>query len=394
MRGILLDEVAVARLLLLSLSPIASDPRVMRQYGALKDEHEVHVLGFGECPPGMLHFTSVEQPRADRKGVLRNALRLAFRRYDAYYWQHPQIRALEKAAAQVPAGFDLVLANDVMALPMALRLAGSAPVWLDAHEYAPREFEDLWAWRTLLGPFFDATCRDALPRVARMSTVCAGIAREYERCYGVAVSVMPNCPEPENLPVKPTHADRIRLIHHGAAIASRKIEVMIDLMDHLDDRFSLDLMLMEQDPAYLAALKHRAAPHSRIRFIPPVPMRDIAAHTNGYDIGLFLLPPTNFNYLHALPNKFFEFMQARLAIAIGPSPEMQALVTELGCGVVSGSFEAADLAAHLQRLTPQDIDAMKRASDLASQRFNAAATRQWLRDEVRGLLADRACPVH
>lgn len=384
----------MARLLLLSLSPIASDPRVMRQYEALSNAHDVHVMGFGACPPGVRHFTAVEQPRASRMGVLRNALRLAFRRYDAYYCQHPQILALEKAAAHVPANFDLVLANDVMALPMALRLAGKAPVWLDAHEYAPREFEDLWAWRMLLGPFFDATCREALPRVARMSTVCAGIAREYERCYGVPASVMPNCPEPQALPVQPTRADRIRLIHHGAAIASRKIEVMIDLMDHLDDRFSLDLMLVEQDPAYLAALKQRAARHARIRFIPPVPMRDIAVHTNGYDIGLFLLPPTNFNYLHALPNKFFEFMQARLAIAIGPSPEMQALVTELGCGVVSGSFEAADLAAHLSRLTPQDIDAMKHASDSASQRFNAAATRQWLRDEVDGLLAGRASAVH
>ncbi len=384
----------MARLLLLSLSPIASDPRVMRQYEALSDAHDVHVMGFGACPPGVRHFTAVDQPRASRMGVLRNALRLAFRRYDSYYCQHPQILALEKAAAHVPANFDLVLANDVMALPMALRLAGKAPVWLDAHEYAPREFENLWAWRTLLGPFFDATCREALPRVARMSTVCAGIAREYERCYGVPVSVMPNCPEPQALLVQPTRADRIRLIHHGAAIASRKIEVMIDLMDHLDDRFSLDLMLVEQDPAYLAALKQRASRHARIRFIPPVPMRDIAAHTNGYDIGLFLLPPTNFNYLHALPNKFFEFMQARLAIAIGPSPEMQALVTELGCGVVSGSFEAADLAAHLSRLTPQDIDAMKHASDSASQRFNAAATRQWLRDEVDGLLVGRARAVH
>ncbi|WCM89334.1 glycosyltransferase [Acidovorax sp. NCPPB 3576] len=384
----------MARVLLLSLSPIASDPRVMRQYEALSAEHEVHVMGFGDCPPGVRHFTPVEQPRPDPGVVLRNAVRLALRRYETYYWQHPQIRALEKAAAQVPAGFDLVLANDVMALPMALRLAGKAPVWLDAHEYAPREFEDLWAWRMLLGPFFDATCRDALPRVARMSTVCAGIAREYERCYGVPVSVMPNCPEPQALPVRPTQADRIRLIHHGAAIASRKIEVMIDLMDHLDDRFSLDLMLVEQDPAYFAALKHRAARHARIRFIPPVPMRDIAAHTNGHDIGLFLLPPTNFNYLHALPNKFFEFMQARLAIAIGPSPEMQALVTESGCGVVSGSFEAADLAAQLSRLTPENIDAMKHASDRASRRFNAAVTRQWLRDEVRDLLAGPTSAAH
>lgn len=161
---------------------------------------------------------------------------------------------------------------------------------------------------------------------------------------------------------------------------------MIDLMQHLDDRFHLDLMLVEQDAATMAALRKRAAGHPRIRFIPPVAMHQIAVHTNAYDIGLFLLPPTNFNYLHALPNKFFEFMQARLAIAVGPSPEMKALVEMHGCGVVSPSFEPTDLARVIGALTHADIEAMKHASDRASRRFNAAATQSWLQAEVAAVL--------
>lgn len=378
----------MARVLLLSLSHIVSDPRVMRQIQSLGRDHELHVLGFGPRPGGVHGFIPVPQVRGTRLAALGNAVLLAMRCHRRYYWRHAQILALMAAARHLPAGgFDLVLANDVMALPAALRLAGAAPVWLDAHEYAPREFEDRTAWRLLLGPFFDALCRRELARVARMSTVCSGIAREYSGRYGLPVAVMPNCPEPADLPVQPVAPDRIRLIHHGAAIPSRRIEFMIDLVRHLDERFVLDLMLVEHDGAYMESLRRRAAGQPRIRFVPPVAMPEIAARTNGYDIGLFLLPPVNFNYLHALPNKFFEFMQARLAIAIGPSPEMQVLVREYGCGVVAPSFEPSDLAQVLNALTREDVQAMKQASGRAGRRFNARATREWLRAEVAALLS-------
>lgn len=378
----------MARILLLSLSPITSDPRVMRQIGALCGHHELHVLGFGLAPVGVACFVPVATGRQAGWHTLRNAGLLATKRYQRYYWGHAQVQALLAAAAALPFhAFDMVLANDVWVLPAALRLAKGAPVWLDAHEYAPREFEDRPAWRWLLGPFFDAVCRRDLPHVARMSTVCEGIAREYTARYGVPVAVMPNCPDPVDLPVQPVQLGRIRLIHHGAAIASRRIGKMIDLMHHLDERFELDLMLVEHESATMTELRQRAAGNTRIRFIPPVAMADIAAHTNVYDIGLFLLPPTNFNYLHALPNKFFEFMQARLAIAIGPSPEMKVLVESHGCGIVSPSFEPADLARLLNALTTADIDAMKRASDRASRTLNAAATRAWLQSEVAAVVA-------
>ena len=49
----------------------------------------------------------------------------------------------------------------------------------------------------------------------------------------------------------------------------------------------------------MESLRRRAAGQPRIRFVPPVAMPEIAARTNGYDIGLFLLPPVNFNYLHS-----------------------------------------------------------------------------------------------
>jgi hypothetical protein len=96
-------------------------------------------------------------------------------------------------------------------------------------------------------------------------------------------------------------------------------------------------------------------------------MQELPQHLNRYDIGVFLLPPTNFNYRYALPNKLFEFIQARLAVAIGPSPEMARLVRQYCCGVIADDFTPEALAASLNRLTGADIDRLKQASHAAAK---------------------------
>jgi hypothetical protein len=160
-------------------------------------------------------------------------------------------------------------------------------------------------------------------------------------------------------------------------------------MRHLDDRFTLDLMLMEAQTPYMRKLRAAAAADPRIRFRPAVPMQQIAATINEYDIGVFLLPPVNFNYRMALPNKFFEFVQARLAVAIGPSPEMARLVQHYGFGIVTDSFDPVDLARRLNALQPADIERMKQAADVASRELNAETAARVFLAQVQTLLGDK-----
>src|SRR5690606_36659821 len=137
-----------------------------------------------------------------------------------------------------------------------------------------------------------------------------------------------NTPLDQKLSPSAVDAERIRLIHHGSAIRSRHLGVIIEMMKYLDERFTLDFMLVETDATYIAELRRAARMDPRIRFIEPVAMQDICHRINEFDVGVFLLPPVNFNYKYALPNKFFEFIQARLAVAIGPSPEMATLLRQ------------------------------------------------------------------
>ena len=88
-------------------------------------------------------------------------------------------------------------------------------------------------------------------------------------------------------------------------------------------------------------------------------MPDISKFISQFDIGIFILEPYIFNYQFALPNKFFEFIQARLAIAIGPSPEMSRIVINNELGVISPDFSSESMAKSLEGITKEDLQRYK-----------------------------------
>jgi glycosyltransferase involved in cell wall biosynthesis len=89
----------------------------------------------------------------------------------------------------------------------------------------------------------------------------------------------------------------------------------------------------------------------------------------------------------ALPNKFFEFIMAGLAVAIGPSPAMAAIVNRYDLGVVADTFDPRALADRLNALTAADIDAMKHRSLAAARDLNAENEMRKLHDIYARLLA-------
>jgi hypothetical protein len=383
-------------ILVISYSNLANDPRVNRQIRWLSEAHEVVATGLGDPGvPGVRFISLGHLP--PKKSVLargKSALQILARRFESHYWRLPAtVKGLE-ALGGVQA--DLILANDVEALPLAVRLAGNRPVIFDAHEYAPRQFDNSLRWRVFLQPYRAYLCRAYIPRTAAMFTVCQGIADQYRRDTGVTPVVLTNAPEYQDIRPNPglpgeaasQDAAKIRLIHHGAASPPREIERMIAAMHQLDARFELDFLLVPGSVEYIARLEVMARPDPRIRFLPPVPMRELVRFSSAYDIGIFLVPPTTFNLRHTLPNKFFEFIQARLAVAIGPSPEMARIVEQTGCGVVAADFTPAALANALVKLDHAQIAHMKQNSDRIAREMSAEHNREILLEVVARVLGE------
>jgi Glycosyltransferase Family 4 len=352
---------ALTTALVISFSDLASDPRVDRQIAALLTRHRVIAAGLAPSGHDGVEFIDITTPPL---GLVHGGIgvaRLLAGRFEAAYWRHPTYGAAYRRLVGVQA--DVVVANDAAALPIAARLG--PPVVFDAHEYAPDQFNDQWWWRKLVSPYVRWQCSTYIPEVAAMTTVGQAIADVYEHEFGMQATVVTNAPPFADLEPTPV-SDPVRILHHGVAARGRGLEQMVRLAELLSERFVLDLMLVERTPGLRERLIRLARGNPRVRFPPPVPMRELVAVANSYDVGLFLLPPINLHRMYALPNKLFEFIQGRLAVAIGPSPEMAAVVREYGCGVIAPDFTPEAMAKVLNALDTASIETFKWASHRAA----------------------------
>src|SRR5690348_6886470 len=125
----------MARILVLSYSNLRSDPRVDRQIRSLARTHEVVSCGFGDKPEAVSQHVRVPiTPRSSMSKVVA-AVKLRLGMADQFYWSQPRVIFTEGALRELV--FDLVLANELDALPVALAIARGVPVLFDAHEYSP-----------------------------------------------------------------------------------------------------------------------------------------------------------------------------------------------------------------------------------------------------------------
>ena len=371
------------KVLILSFTDATRDPRVYRQLQTLNEEYQLTVIGFGD--PGMdgvAYFPVSHHPSTSIAERCYRATTLLLGKYEPYL--HGRYRVLAEEAWD--ARYDCVIVNDLEPLPLGFALSKGAPVVFDAHEYYPEESAD-WKRRFFFQRPSYNLCEKWLSACAAMMTVSEGLAKKYCEEFQVNPLLVYNTPYSCELPMKKVKEDTIRIIHHGGASRARKLEKMIELVPLLDKRFHLDLMLVPSDPGYLEELQEKGKRIPRLRFIAPVPMPEIATKLNSYDIGLYLLEPSCFNEVYALPNKFFEFIQARLCLAVSPTQGMGPFVKKHGLGVVSEDFSMLTMATALNALSTDDIFRYKHNSDTASRIFNGEVGAKIIRDTVVKVIA-------
>lgn len=356
------------QILVISFSNIDSDARVLREISVVAKHGHVTSLGYGSKPAYVDEHIQVPDwakslPQTPL-GVLRLALHLHNQAELAAPGNRYALRALSDRT------FDAIVANDARALPLAFAIArrNQAPVWADLHEWAPGERTHIASWRILVKPLMEHICRKYLPQTAAATTVGTEIAKLYETHYGVRPRLLMNAAPYADLQPTPVPDGVIRLVHSGGAVFGRNIEAMIEATIQAGSRFTLDLYLVPAGDggAYLAKLREVAGSNPRIRFHDPVKPFELPATLNAYDVGVFWIPPTHTNARLTLPNKLFDFVQARLAVAIGPTVEMVNVVNEYGLGVVSEDFSVPSIVAALQSLTPQAITSYKQAAAAAA----------------------------
>jgi glycosyltransferase involved in cell wall biosynthesis len=232
--------VAKKKILVFGYHDITRDPRTYRQAKWLKEDYDVQVISqiFDES----LGVRFIEYPSAP---YLQRKLRLSWlaaRRFERYTW-HEGHRALAERLARDQ--FDLIIVHHLNLLPIACQVAGGARVILDAHEFYTEIYDDSRVWRLLMKPYFQWLARTYLPKVDLVIGVNASMEKFYRDRYGVPSSYVTNAAEYHDLHPGPVDPHRIRLVHHGLASRSRRLEAMIDVMRHVDERFTLTILLLK-----------------------------------------------------------------------------------------------------------------------------------------------------
>lgn len=355
------------RLLILSFSPIAGDSRVLKQIRLFEDEYDVTTCGIGDFErEGVEHIRIPDGlPARNHNGryITLRMYRAAYRSIGAVGWSATALRDRR---------FDIILANDVEAVPVALSLRPTRGVHADLHEYTPRLHEENPAWARAIKPFWDWVCRRYVSNASSWTTVGDELAREYQREFGFLPDVVVNAAPYAALEPQPV-SEPLRLVHSGACLRSRNLLAVIEAVASTRSSVTLDLYLTPNDPAHLEEIRQRAAELDRVTLHPPVPYSDLISTLNRFDVGVHLLAPTNFNNRWALPNKLFDYVQARLGVLVGPSPEMARVVRERGLGDVADGFASEDLARLLDDLTTERVSVFKARAHAAARELSAEA---------------------
>lgn len=215
---------------IVSYSRGSTDPRIIKQILALKDNYRVTFIGFDAPKFDDVAFEKIESNQIPVSFLERfiTAFSTIFMPAKAYF-RNPLQRKLEKILKQ--SNFDLILAND-MVMPACVKFRKNAAVVFDAHEYYLDARSDL-RFRLTNRRVKAAVLRKYVPKLSGFITVSEGLRDLYADLLELTPNVIYNTVWYRELRPNIVNSgeQKIRLIHHGAFYYKRKIQDYVDLIN-------------------------------------------------------------------------------------------------------------------------------------------------------------------
>jgi glycosyltransferase involved in cell wall biosynthesis len=248
---------------------------------------------------------------------------------------------------------DILIANDLDTLP-ANYLAGKIrrkKVVYDSHEYYT-EVPEL-AGRNFTRRVWTTIEKCILPHIKCSYTVCESIAKIYSEKYNIRMQVIRNLPE--YIKVLPEIKVSIRqqgekvIVYQGSLNMARGLELAIEAMNHID----MAKLVIIGDGDITGKLKKMAdkpALRNKVQFISRMPYDELVSYTIQADLGISLEEKIGLNYYYALPNKLFDYIQARIPVLVSDFPEMARIVKDYGIGRAVSVSDPLQLASIMREM--------------------------------------------
>jgi hypothetical protein len=340
-----------------------------------------------EAANGVTYYVSTQLKNNLPARVFNYILRKYFRatQFQNILFNSAKLRIRSAIRTHKP---DVVIIHDPVFLSNVAQLKSSCNFKLvfNAHEYYPLEFDNRPNWAETYQKYYEELYSTYLPQVDLLVNVSATIVEKTKEVFGRDSFLLPNAAFYHDLQPKPC-GSIIKVVHHGACIKDRYLERMIEAVGALPERFALDMYLTKgSNVEYYNQIQNLCERYSNVKLLQPISFADIVPMLNNYDVGLYLLFAENFNQMAAMPNKIFEYIQARLALVISPNVDMAKLVNQWQCGVVSKGFDVVDCIHTLRELSAEKILHYKMNSSKAAQVLSSEEFHKQYLEQIRRLV--------
>jgi glycosyltransferase involved in cell wall biosynthesis len=376
------------RILSISFSDINRDARVLRQIEVLAELGEVTTLGYGTKPAVATEHLELDESAFSLPQTPSGVALLALHLFTVVELRAPAVKAGLKVVGD--RRYDLIVANEARAMAFADKIAHGTPILADMHEWAPEERAQVLQWRLLVKPFMTHQCKKYLSKMSAVTVVNDSIGKLYKEHFGIDTHTVRNAGAFKDKQPSEMQPGRIRLVHSGVAIPGRNLETLIEAVKQLPEKYTLDLYLVpgRDGGKYLASIRELiGADDKRITIHPPVKPTELVDTLNAYDLGIYSLPPLTPNHRLMLPNKIFDFVQARLGVVFATAVETDRLITEHGFGAIAPDASVAAMRDTLANLDEDQVRQFKQNAHKAAGVLNSAEDSATVR-RVAGELLD------
>ena len=333
------------KVLIIALENLERDFRIHKQYKTLSKHFKVTIAAYS--PPNNYSGEFIElchtKQLHTRIWIELSKLFTKKKTKTTTWKTRANIKCIEKSQAD----YDVIVCNDTKSLPIGVLLKKntSARLVLDAHEYAPGQKSNTEKRSNKA----KLICEECLTHVDQAITVSRGIVQLYKKNFGKNFNFLPNIPYQKSVDLLESKCARpFQLICHGSGAQNRGLHELIQVAA-LTPKWHLNLMLVPPSKGEalknFLKLKKIAENIENVTFRDPVPASEVVEAISAYDAGIYLMPGVSLNHIHALPNKFFDFIQAGLAIFVGPDLlEMSQFVQVHQCGSPSQAHTPESMA--------------------------------------------------
>ncbi len=192
-----------------------------------------------------------------------------------------------------------------------------------------------------------------IPKLKNCTTVSDSIAEYYFKTYGTTFTTIRNLPlktdinTVSKLPFELQNKKSI--IYQGAINVGRGLELMLETMQYLNNVVFIIIgkgdieKEIHQNTADLNLSRS-------VYFIPRIHPEELKYITPNADLGISFEEELGLNYRYALPNKLFDYIQAKVPVLVSNLPEMSKIVVENKIGEVIIDRKPEILAKQIQTI--------------------------------------------